>query len=106
MDILTIILPFFVSIATFFTGLFTGRRKRRNDCLHEMQKSIDVLIGKNAELVEVVVKQNDEIIALKNENKKLCSKVEQLTTENAGMKKKIDELKEKLSNVRTITKTK
>jgi uncharacterized membrane protein YvbJ len=90
MDILTLILPYFVAIGTFIVGLFTGGRKRRNDFLHEMQKSIDLLTAENTKLVEKVVELNKEVISLRKENAKL--RVE------------IEEVNEILSNVKTITK--
>lgn len=90
MDILIQILPYLVSIGTFIVGLFTGGRKRRNDFLCEMQKSIDLLTSENAKLVAKVIDLNKEVIDLRKENKILRNEIE--------------ELSKKLENVKTITR--
>jgi len=92
MEFLNLILPYFVAIGTFIVGLFTGGRKRRNDFLHEMQKSIDLLTTENKKLIERVVALNKEVIDLRKENNILRCEVE--------------ELNKKLENVKTITRTK
>ena len=92
MEILSTILPYIVSIATFVAGLFTGRRKRNNDFLADLQKSIDLLSAKNKELVDEVVTLRGEIVKLKSEN--------------AALRNEVEELNDKLSNIKTITKTK
>ena len=92
MEFLNAILPYVVSIGTFAVGLFTGRQKRKNDCLQELQKSIDLLSVKNKELVDEVVTLRGEIMKLKSEN--------------TALRNEIEELNEKLSNIKTITKTK
>jgi len=90
MELLTTILQFVVPISTFVAGLFTGRRKRNNDFLADLQKSIDLLSEKNKELVEEVVRLRSEIVKLKSEN--------------AALRNEVEELNEKLSNIKTITK--
>ena len=92
MEILTAILPYIVAIGTFVAGLFTGRRKRNNDFLCDLQKSIDLLSAKNKELIDEVVTLRTEIVKLKSEN--------------AALRSEIEELNVKLSNIKTITKTK
>ena len=90
MDILTVILPFVVSIGTFIIGLFTGKRKRNNDFLSELQTSIDLLSAKNKNLVREVINLHDEVV--------------QLRSENAVLRKEVEELNGKLSNIKTITR--
>jgi len=104
MEILSTILPYIVSIATFVAGLFTGRRKRRNDCLQELQTSIDLLTGKNTDLIKKIVDVNAEVIMLRNENAELKVGQERLLKENAQLREELKELNEKLSNVKTITR--
>jgi cell division protein FtsB len=86
----TDILPYLVSVVTGIAGWLTGRRKRKNDFLIELQSSIDLLAKENAELVEKVILMNKEIIELRKEN--------------AQLRVEVEELNEKLSNVKTITK--
>ena len=74
------------SVISYFAGL----RKSKNDFLGDMQKSIDLLTAENAKLIEKVVTLNNAVVELRKENKQLRTEVE--------------ELNEKLSNVKTITK--
>ncbi len=78
MDILALILPFFVSIGTFIIGLFTGKRKRNNDFLDDLQMSIDLLAARNRDLVNEVVSLRDEVVKLKGENAALRKEVEEI----------------------------
>ena len=88
MDILTITLPYAVSIGTFIVGLFAGKSKRNNDFLSELQTSIDLLSAKNKDLVREVIHLRDEVL--------------QLRSENAALRKEVEELNGKFSNVNTI----
>ena len=106
MDILKDIIPYALPIITAFVGWFGGSRKKKNDFLCEMQKSIDLLSGENTKLVEKVVQLNKEVVELRKENAELLSGQERLRKENAGMKAEIEELNNRLANVKTITKTK
>lgn len=90
MELLPTILQFVVPIGTFIAGLFTGSRKKKNDFLADLQKSIDLLSEKNKDLVHEVVNLRGEIVKLKSENTALRNEVEVLN--------------EKLSNIKTITK--
>jgi len=89
MDILTTILPFVVSIGTFIAGLITGKKKRNNDFLSDLQTSIDLLSVKNKDLLHEVINLRGEVVQLKSEN--------------AALRKEVEELNGKLSNIKTIT---
>ena len=99
MEILQIVLQFAVPIGTFVAGLFTGRQKKNNDFLAELQKSIDLLSAKNKELVHEVVNLRGETVQLKSE-------VVQLKSENAALRREVEDLNAKLANIKTITRTK
>ena len=79
-----------VPAITSVLGWLVGRRKRRNDFVADLQKSIDILSEKNTELIAKVIKLNDEVLALKRENGEL--------------KNEIGELRQQLEGVKTITK--
>ena len=96
MDWVTI-LGFIIAPISSVISWIVGRRKSKNDFLHEMQASIDLLVEKNKILVE-------EITALRLENSKLRYDVQRLATENKKMSKEIEELNARLENVKTITK--
>jgi regulator of replication initiation timing len=84
------ILPYIVSLVTAAGGWFAGKRKHNNDFLQDMQKSIDMLTAKNAELVKQVLGLNGEVIKLRKEN--------------AELRVEVESLNKKLSNVKTITR--
>ena len=82
---LTILGSFLVAlsgVASYFAGL----RKSRNDLLHGMQESINMLVEENGKLVKQVIEMNEEIIGLRKENGLLKKKVE-------TMSKKLEQLK-------------
>lgn len=91
------ILGFIIAPISSVISWIVGRRKSKNDFLHEMQASIDLLVEKNKILVE-------EITALRLENSALRYDVQRLATENKKMSKEIEELNARLENVKTITK--
>lgn len=86
-------------ILTTIGGYFVGKRKRNNDFLSDLQKSIDLLSAKNAELMADVVK-------LRSQNADLVFRLEILQRQNDTMAKEIEDLNAKLENVKTITRTK
>ncbi len=85
------------------TGIFTyflGRKKRKNDFLAEMQRSIDLLSAKNAELIEDVVKlrgKNVELLAKQDDFRLL---LDDLKLENKLLKTKVDNLTKKLNAIK------
>lgn len=91
------ILGYIIAPISSVVAWLAARRKSKNDFLHEMQASIDLLVEKNKILVE-------EITALRLENSALRYDVQRLATENKKMSKEIEELNTRLENVKTITK--
>lgn len=88
---------YIIAPITSVIAWLAGRRKSKNDFLHEMQASIDLLVEKNKILVE-------EVTALRLENSALRYDVQRLAGENKKMSKEIEELNTRLENVKTITK--
>lgn len=97
-----ILLPVVTGVAAFFVG----RRRRNNDFLAELQKSIDALSKDNAELIKGTIALNKELVQLKQQNAELQGKVDSLRRENAELKAEIGELKAQLDGVKTITRIK
>ena len=97
-----IILPVLTAVA----GFFAGKKKRDNDFLNELQKSINALSKDNAELIKRTIELNKELVAVKQQNAELQSKVEALRRENAELKTEIEGLKAQLDGVKTITRIK
>lgn len=96
-------------IAPVLTGIasyFAGTRKRNNDFLNDLQKSIDLLSAKNAELIDEVVKLRSENAKLLSNQDTLQSRVDTLTRQNDKLQKEVEDLNAKLENVKTITRTK
>lgn len=96
-------------VAPILTGIasyFAGSRKRNNDFLADMQKSIDLLSAKNTELLDEVVKLRSENAKLLSNQDSLQYQVDKLTRQNEKLQKEVEELNTKLENVKTITKMK
>lgn len=87
-------------------GWLFGRRKRRNDFLSDLQKSIDLLSAKNKQLVDELISLQDTVVSLRKDNAELKSEVQALREENADLSEEVGKLREQLANVKTITKVK
>jgi peptidoglycan hydrolase CwlO-like protein len=86
------ILGYIITPISAVIAWFAGRKKANNDFLQNMQSSIDLLTAENTKLVKQVIELNNEVVELRKENAKLRAEIE--------------ELNEKFSNVKTITRTK
>ncbi len=83
-----------------------SKKKRDNDFISDLQKSIDLLSERyNATLKELieVKEQNAELLA---SQKTLTIQVKALTKENDLLRKTVEELNERFTNIKTITRTK
>ncbi len=87
-------------------GFVTGRRKRRNDFLSDLQSSIDKLSQKNSEQMARILELNDTVIALRRENAELKNEVAALRKEDGQLSKEVGQLRDQLSGVKTITRIK
>lgn len=99
-QLLAITLPVVSSAVTWIVA----RKKRNNDFLADLQNSIDLLSDKyNAtlrELVEVKEQNSKLLISQKDMQVQMI----ELKRENGELKSTIDELNERLSGVKTITR--
>ncbi len=103
-NLLTFSLPagFIGSIAQWLVS----KKKRDNDFISDLQKSIDLLSDRyNATLKQLVEvkEQNAELLA---SQKLLTLQVKELTKENDLLRKTVEELNERFANIKTITRTK
>ena len=69
------------SAVTGVVGWFASGLKRRNDALHEMQESIDMLSAKNAELIEEIIRLREENSGLKAEIAAMRAELEVMKNE-------------------------
>lgn len=76
-------------------GWIAGTRKRRNDAICYMQKTIDDLAAKNAEYMGEITQLRAEVAKLQAENTKLQQG-------QASMQAKLDEIGRENSALRTI----
>lgn len=102
--IIEAIIDVLVPALSAMAGWFVGRRKRKNDFLVDLQKSIDLLSAKNKELVEQLMAMQDTIVHMRRENTELKEQVQALRKENAELSEEVGKLSEQLANVKTITK--
>ena len=119
-EIIRLIIDIALPAATAVAGYFTGRRKRDNDFLSELQASIDMLSAKNREHMDEVIKLRSQIVTLREENLELTKAQERILKENAALQEEIrclreenakqsrliEDLQHQLAGVRTITKVK
>lgn len=87
-------------LATPVTGILSysaGKRKRNNDFLQDLQKSVNMLSEKNSELL-------NELVTVKQQNVQLQVAVTRLQIENTNLLKQVQDLHQQLENVRVITK--
>lgn len=89
--LLTIILP----PVTALCGWFAGTRKRKNDAIAYMQKTIDDLAAKNAEYLSEITTLRKQVADLAADNTKLQNG-------QAEMQAKLDEIGKENAALRTI----
>lgn len=109
-----------VGLITAIGGYFTGRRKKKNDFLQDLQQSIDLLSAKNAELLKANLELHETVVGLKTQiavqgaqieaQSKLIKEQEDtisgLRSEVSRQAEEINQLNERLSGVKTITRQK
>ena len=102
----TTITGYLFSGLTAVAGWWVGRAKQKNDFLADLQNSISLLTAENtkllAELLDVK-KQNFQLMA---NQEKMKIEIEQLRSENKGLREELSQLNTALANVKTITKGK
>jgi septal ring factor EnvC (AmiA/AmiB activator) len=103
-DIIKWVAEILLPVLTGLAGFFAGKRKRDNDFLSDLQRSINALSEDNAKLIRKTIDLNQEVIALRKENAELKEEVEALRKENAALRDEIGELKSQLDGVKTITR--
>lgn len=103
MDITTII-GYLFSALTGIVGWIVGRKKQNNDFISDLQDSINLLAGKNSDLLQEVVKLRQQNAELLSNQSDMKAEMAALRNENAGLKREIEELNLKFSNVKTITR--
>jgi len=101
---MTALLTVILSIITALGGWLFGKRKRKNDFISQLQGSIDLLSTKYTEtLAELILvkEQNTKLLIGQNE---MAIEIQSLRKENAALKLEIEELTNKLRNVKIITR--
>lgn len=70
-----------------FIGWLAGTRMRRNDTIKALQTTIDLLVDKNKELYDEILKLRQEKDALRDEGVKLDNRIAELELEIERLKK-------------------
>lgn len=92
---IAIIAPIATTAVSGVVGWFAGRRKRNNDALATMQKTIDDLAAKNAEYLAEITTLRSQVADLAADNTKLQHG-------QAEMQAKLDEIGKENAALRTI----
>ena len=77
----------FAPIVTGFIGWLAGTRIRRNDTIRALQTTIDLLIAKNKELYDEIVRLRQENDTLRDEGVKRDNEISELKHQIEKLKK-------------------
>lgn len=91
------ILSIILSPLSALAGWAVGKRKRNNDFISELQSSIDLLTSKYTLTL-------NELITLKGQNANLMIEMGKIRSENSHLKQQVEELTNKLGDVKIITR--
>ena len=98
------ILDILTPLVTGLAGWLAGARKRRNDFLREMQQSIDLLSTENKGLLAEMIELRKENAFLQANQDKMQIEISKLREENGALRIEVEELNNRLANVKTITR--
>lgn len=102
MEFVYALLPVIASAVTWIVS----RRKRNNDFLSQLQSSIDLLTTKYTDTLKELIEVKEQNAKLLQSQGELTIQVENFRKENNMLKGTIDELNQRLSGIKTITKAK
>lgn len=80
-------------------GWFAGKRRRNNDTLQELQKTVDMLVKKNSDLYAKITEQNKLICNLNDKNSELNSQLVEVRRENGELKEGQERMSKQLTAV-------
>ncbi|MDR1878289.1 MAG: hypothetical protein LBQ64_01845 [Bacteroidales bacterium] len=95
-EIISILTPVCTGIAAV-AGWFFGRRKQKNDFLNELQSSIDLLAGKNRELMQEVVQLRNDNATLLSNQEQMRIDLDKMNKENTALRKEIEKLRKSIN---------
>lgn len=99
-NILNIILP----VLTGLSAWLVARRKRDNDFLNDLQASVNLLSDENKKLLQELVSLRRENAFLTSGQEVMTTEIQKLREENKVLRVELEELNNRLSNVKTITR--
>lgn len=80
-------------------GWIAGKRRRNNDTLQELQKTVDMLVKKNSALYAEITDQNKMICKLNEQNDELNKQLEEVRRENGELKAGQDRMSKQLTSL-------
>ena len=93
-QLLSDILPYFVSILTGVAAWIAGRSKQRNDFISDLQKSIDLLSDKNKTLLQELINLRGENTNMRANQQEMQVSLTYLRRENRELREHVQELTE------------
>jgi FtsZ-binding cell division protein ZapB len=96
MDTLMTVLSFILPVLTGVVGWFAGGKKRKNDFLHELQSSVDMLLEKNKTLLMEVINLRGENADQKKQLNEMQFNLETLRRENEHLTMAFNNLMNKI----------
>lgn len=101
-DFMTYFLTPAVGAISWFASRFVEKRKRNNDFISELQKTIDVLVTKYTETLKELVELKAQNAQLLMGQTQMDLQMKQLKAENAKFREEIERLNEMLTNIKSI----
>lgn len=80
-------------------GWIAGKRRRNNETLEMLQKTVDMLVKKNSELYAKITEQNKMICNLNEQNSELNTQLVEVRRENGELKEGQDRMGKQLTSL-------
>lgn len=100
------ILPPILGAIGWLATQYVSKSKRKNDAISELNGTIEGLVAKYTQTLAVLVEVRKENANLIVGQAEMQEEIKALRKENAELRIEIEQLNERLANVRTITRNK
>lgn len=96
------VLPVLTGAVSWIAAQYASKNKRRSDTIKDLNTALDNLVDKYTQTLKTLTEVQKKNVELINGQNKMQVELEQLRIENAELRKEVQQLNEKLENVKTI----
>ncbi len=96
------VLPVLTGAVSWIAVQYVSKNKRRSDTIKDLNTALDNLVDKYTQTLKTLTEVQKKNVELINGQNKMQVELEQLRIENAELRKEVQQLNEKLENVKTI----